>query len=126
MTPGGQNSACNVFVAEGDVPPFPFKWTCGISKNILIACKKPVIDEILWPCDVLAGILHFLALDGASKTFCHLAYMTNNNTDLRSAAKRIPQPLVLRVGFDRDSEDKTFIFIFPFQFSVFWIVHYVA
>jgi surface protein len=62
--------------------------------------------------DVLAGILHFLALDGAAKTFRHLAYLTCNSHDLRLAAKRIEWPLVLRVGFDRNDEDKTFIFPF--------------
>jgi surface protein len=73
---------------------------------------ETVSEEFPWPCDVLAGILHILALDGASKTFRHLAYMTHNNKDLKLAVKRIPQPLVLRVGFDRDAEDKTFIFPF--------------
>jgi hypothetical protein len=33
-----------------------------------------VADKPSWPCDVLAGILtDFLALDGASATFQHLA-----------------------------------------------------
>jgi hypothetical protein len=73
---------------------------------------EPVSRSFPWSCDALSGILQSLALDGASRTFQQLAYLTHNNNDLRSTAKRMRKPLVLRVGFDRDAEDKTFIFPF--------------
>jgi surface protein len=50
-----------------------------------------------WPVDILAQLLGWLAWDGASVTFQHLAYLTINNSELTAAARKMPCPLVLDV-----------------------------
>jgi surface protein len=64
------------------------------------------------PTDVLHRILHFLALDGASFAWQYLAYLTCNNGDLRTLAKQMQRPLVLRVKIDPDLKDTRFFLPF--------------
>lgn len=65
-----------------------------------------------WPVDLLEKMLHFLAMDGAAKTWKYVAYLSCNNKDLAKTAKKIAQPLVLRIGFDGQGSDAHFVLPF--------------
>eukprot|EP01122_Echinamoeba_exundans_P015290 TRINITY_DN718_c0_g1_i1.p1 TRINITY_DN718_c0_g1~~TRINITY_DN718_c0_g1_i1.p1 ORF type:complete len:390 (-),score=59.39 TRINITY_DN718_c0_g1_i1:93-1262(-) len=70
-------------------------------------------SDVHWPVDMLGRFLHFLALDGAGIAWQQLAYLTQNNSELRDIADKMQRPLVLRVGFDGQDENKKFIL--PFE-----------
>jgi hypothetical protein len=65
---------------------------------------------------MLARFLHFLALDGAERSFQQLAYLTCKNADLKKLACKVERPLVLRIAFDGNDENKTFVL--PFHQSI--------
>eukprot|EP01122_Echinamoeba_exundans_P012631 TRINITY_DN5329_c0_g1_i1.p1 TRINITY_DN5329_c0_g1~~TRINITY_DN5329_c0_g1_i1.p1 ORF type:complete len:151 (-),score=24.51 TRINITY_DN5329_c0_g1_i1:2-406(-) len=71
-----------------------------------------VVGSIRFPTDVLKRILHFLALDGATPTWTHLAYLTHRNYDLPKIARTMQRPLVLQVELVDSRE-----FILPFRQS---------
>eukprot|EP01122_Echinamoeba_exundans_P007315 TRINITY_DN2218_c0_g1_i1.p1 TRINITY_DN2218_c0_g1~~TRINITY_DN2218_c0_g1_i1.p1 ORF type:complete len:373 (+),score=50.89 TRINITY_DN2218_c0_g1_i1:668-1786(+) len=74
----------------------------------------------MFPTEFLGRFLHFLALDGASKPWQRLAYLTCNNSDLETIAKEMVRPLVVDIAFDeRDPKE----FILPF--SAASVVHIV-
>jgi surface protein len=69
----------------------------------------------MWPAELLGRFLHFLALDGAERTWHHLAYLTCNNSDLYQVARQMERPLVLRIYIvDESSEAPLRKFVFPF------------
>jgi hypothetical protein len=64
-----------------------------------------------WPVDILVQLLGWLACDG-SVTFQHLAYLTINNSQLKTAASRVERPLVLDVHIDGSTRDNQFFIPF--------------
>jgi hypothetical protein len=63
-----------------------------------------------WPVDILAQLLGWLAWDGASVTFQHLAYLTINSSALIQAALKVQRPLVLEVEVDESHKNE---FVIP-------------
>jgi surface protein len=70
------------------------------------------MDAVAWPPEMLGRFLHFLALDGADRSFQQLAYLTCKYADLKKLVGKEERPLVLRIAFDRESNETTFIFPF--------------
>jgi surface protein len=59
-----------------------------------------------WPVDILVQFLGWLARDGASVAFQHLAYLTINSSELQEAARKMRRPLVLDVHIDDSTENQ--------------------
>jgi surface protein len=70
------------------------------------------VMDVEWPVEMLGRILHFLAMDGASYTWQHLAYLTHKNASLKRIAEKMQRPMVFRIGFDGDAEETKFIIPF--------------
>eukprot|EP01122_Echinamoeba_exundans_P013876 TRINITY_DN6136_c0_g1_i1.p1 TRINITY_DN6136_c0_g1~~TRINITY_DN6136_c0_g1_i1.p1 ORF type:complete len:246 (-),score=27.67 TRINITY_DN6136_c0_g1_i1:946-1683(-) len=69
----------------------------------------------MWPSELLGRFLHFLALDGAERTFFHLAYLTCNNDNLKQLAREMERPMVMRVAFSNEHQgEPRRVFVIPF------------
>jgi surface protein len=76
----------------------------------LLALHSKQILVMEWPVDILAQLLGWLAWDGASVTFQHLAYLTINSSQLKQAARKVQRPLVLDIHIDESQRHR---FIIP-------------
>jgi surface protein len=72
----------------------------SISSSIYKVFMLFAHDSMEWPVDILVQLLGWLAWDGASVTFQHLAYLTINSLELKDTARKMPCPLVLDVHID--------------------------